>query len=335
MALVAAGVALVLNWPDGQRPELTAETLPPLVPSDDQEQGKREGPTRSDRAGNGVQGETRALEPGQRAKVLITPTGVVVPVVAETPSAYLVTTPCGANARVVWGTPIFEADIVLDPGHGGSVETGAVGPNGLIEKDLNLDIAKRTARLLERQGISVVLTRTADYRMPLSVRAEVANSLAAEAIISIHHNAPNANPSTGPGTEIFIQQDSPQSRRLGGILWEEITGALEPLNLQWTAAADAGAVVVLNEDGGEAYGMIRRPEVPAVLAELAYISNPEEAEFLNTDQYRNLAATALADGILRWLGTTDTGAGFVDQPRTFTPSGLTGGSDGCEDPDLG
>jgi len=268
-------------------------------------------------------------------RVLITPTGVVVPIVSTLTSSYSVRTPCGLIDRVIWGTPIAAADIVLDPGHGGPVETGAVGPNGLVEKDLNLEVAKRTARILESRGISVVLTRTADYRIPLATRAEIANVLEAEAIISIHHNAPNANSSPTPGTEVFIQDGVPESARLGGLLQEEIVEALDQFDVDWTIASDAGAIVVLNDSGLNSYGMIRRPEMPAVLAELGYLSNAEEAELFATVEYQNVAARALADGIDRWLNSGDPGSGFRDEPRLFTPSGGTGGSDGCEDPELG
>ena len=269
-------------------------------------------------------------------QVLITPTGVVVPIALELSDSYLVTTPCGNRGRVVWGIPISEVDIVLDPGHGGEVETGAVGPNGLTEKELNLDIAKRTARELEERGITVVLTRTADYRIPLSTRAEIANLLVAQAIVSIHHNAPTANTSNNPGTEVFIQDGVEESARLGGILQEEVTEALSQFDdITWSVATDAGAIVVLNDSGDNAYGMIRRPDMPAVLAELGYLSNPDEAELFETDHYRHVASQALADGIERWLTTDDPGSGFRDGPRLFTPSGGTGGADGCIDPDLG
>ena len=274
-------------------------------------------------------------QPIKRPRVLITPTGVVVPIVTDLTDSYWVWTPCGSRARVVWGTPIAAADIVLDPGHGGAVETGAVGPNGLIEKELNLDLAKVTARLLEQRGYTVVLTRTADYRIPLETRAEIANVLDAKAIVSIHHNAPTANTSPTPGTEVFIQDGSEESARLGGLLQEEIIDALDQFDLEWSIATDAGAIVVLNDSGDNAYGMIRRPDMPAVLAELGYISNAAEAELFATDEYLDAASAALADGIERWLTTDDPGTGFRDEPRLFTPGGGTGGSDDCVDPDLG
>lgn len=269
------------------------------------------------------------------ALALITPTGVVVPVVSETDAEYLVRTPCGNSASLAWGTPIYGAQVVLDPGHGGEVETGAVGDNGLAEKDLNLRLAKRAARLLHDRGISVVLTRTSDYRIPLAIRAEIGDSVGADLMVSIHHNAPNWLPSDTPGTEIFVQKETPESRRLGGLIYEEVVAALRQFeDVEWTSADDAGALEVLNNSGGDTYGMVRRPTMPAVLAEFGYISNPSEAELFATDEYIEVAAEALSQAIWRWLVTSDSGSGFVDEPRIFTPTGGTGGVSGCVDPDL-
>ena len=325
LSLVLASLLFAAACSDPPRPRISEETLP-VVPELDEDAASGEPE---------VDDEEPVPFVDDTPRVLITPTGVVVPIVNTLSTSYSVLTPCGNQASVSWGTPISTADIVLDPGHGGAVETGAVGINGLAEKDLNLEIAKRTARILESRGISVVLTRTADYRIPLSTRAEIANVLEAQAIISIHHNAPNANSSPTPGTEVFIQDGVPESARLGGLLQEEVVAALDQFDVVWSIASDAGAIVVLNDSGDNSYGMIRRPEMPAVLAELGYLSNPLEEALFATTEYQDVAAMALADGIDRWLNTDDPGSGFRDEPRRFTPTGGTGGSDGCEDPDLG
>lgn len=332
LSVLIASLLLAAACSEPSRPTVSDETLPTVPDVEDSEDGDDDGGAEAPDAALLVEPEPEADE---TPRVLITPTGVVVPIVSTLSDSYSVRTPCGNRDRVIWGTPVSSIDIVLDPGHGGAVETGAVGPNGLTEKELNLELAKRTARVLESRGISVILTRTADYRIPIVTRAEIANVLEAEAIISIHHNAPNANPSPVPGTEMFIQDGVPESARLGGLLQEEVLAALEPFDLNWTAASDAGVLAVINDSGDNAYGMIRRPLVPAVLAELGYLSNPEEAELFATAEYQDIAAVALADGIERWLTTDDPGSGFSDGPRFFTPTGGTGGTDGCVDPELG
>ena len=94
-------------------------------------------------------------------RILITPTGVIVPTSGRSAGTWRVTTPCGRAARVRSGTPIGGTTVVLDPGHGG-VETGAVGDNGLRESDLNLAVARLAKAALEARGATVMLTRTAD-----------------------------------------------------------------------------------------------------------------------------------------------------------------------------
>ncbi|NNE96357.1 MAG: N-acetylmuramoyl-L-alanine amidase [Acidimicrobiales bacterium] len=273
-------------------------------------------------------------DPGEPL-ALITPTGVVVPILEVGEGGYLVQTPCQEQATLTFGTPLREVDVVLDPGHGGEIETGAVGPNGLTEKDLNLRLSKLTALRISERGFTVALTRTNDYRVPLITRAQIADTLKAEALISIHHNAPVLADSDTPGSEIFYQTASLQSARLGGLIQEEVLEALSAFDdVDWVSAADAGVLGVLKPDGTESYGMIRRPETTAVLAELGYLANPSEAELFASDEYVEVAAEALANAVERFLSTNESGVAPNDQNRTFTPTGGTGGVAGCTDPAL-
>ncbi|MEZ5343779.1 MAG: N-acetylmuramoyl-L-alanine amidase [Acidimicrobiales bacterium] len=282
--------------------------------------------------------ETAATPEVANVKALVLANGVIVPVLHERADDYSIHTPCGVAAFVEKSTSIKElggADIVLDPGHGGDIETGAVGPNGLTEKELNLEVAFAAKAILDDLGYDVVMTRTDDYRVPLKVRAEIANLLDARVFVSIHHNAPNANPSPVPGTEVFVQSGSDESRRLGGLVYEHVVDALDNFAVGWVRASDAGALEVINDRGTDSYSMVRRPLMPAVLAELAYISNESEAQLMATDIYVDAAANALAGAIDAYFTTDELGSGFVDTPRTFTPNGLTGGLSGCVDTALG
>lgn len=264
---------------------------------------------------------------------VVTATGVPVVHLARTPDGDVVTTPCGAVATVRGATPISGARIVLDPGHGGPIDTGAVGANGLVERDLNLDVATAAAELLAARGIGAALTRTADYAVPLPVRAAFADALGAEAMISIHHNAPTPGASPTPGTEVFVQQGSVASAVLGGIVLDEVAEALAAFEIAWTAAPDAGVLLVLNSDGLDAYGMIRRPATPTVLAELGYLSNPVEAELFATDEYVAVAAQAIADAAERYLDGGPLGSAVQPEPRVFDPAAAPG-ADVCDDPPL-
>ncbi len=257
------------------------------------------------------------------------------PVLEVGPGGYRVTAPCGDEALILGGTPLYGAEVVLDAGHGGEVETGAVGANGLIEKDINLRIARRTALELNQRGHSVVLTRTGDYRIPLEVRGAIANQLQASVFVSIHHNAPTPQASDRPGTEVYTQTGSDESRRLGGLIWQETVEALAQFpGIAWAAAEDAGVLRVINGQGEDSYGMVRRPIMPAALVELGYLSNPTEAALFATPEYVDAASVALAEAIERWLETDEIGGGLQPVPRSFTPDGSTGHSRGCVNPIL-
>ncbi len=257
---------------------------------------------------------------------LITPTGVPVAVIERTESGYLVRTPCGATAEVTTGRPIHRTRIVIDPGHGGWWDTGAVGPNGLVERDLNLTLSRAILEELTDRGITAVLTRTGNYGLPLSRRAEFADALEADALVSIHHNAPTWATSSKPGTEVYVQSVSravarADSSRLGGLLYQEITAALSGFDdVSWSGLSNAGVLRVLLPEGGDAYGMIRRPKLPAVLVEYGYLSNSSEAALFSTDRYIEVAADATADAIEIYLNTDRPGTGFVSQPRVFDPA---------------
>jgi N-acetylmuramoyl-L-alanine amidase len=267
------------------------------------------------------------------ADALVTPTGVVVAVLDQTPAGYLVRAPCGDEALVAAGTPVGGVRVVIDPGHGGEVDTGAVGPNGLIEKNINLELSQALQAKLIVRGIAVLLTRTGDYASVLGVRAALADHVGADLILSVHHNAPTPGPSSEPGTEVFVQSESPDSRRLGGLIWGQVVDALSDFDVAWSAAPDAGVLNVLSTRGNDAYGMIRGPETVSALVEVGYISSRPEAELFATNLYVEAAAEALADAVEAYLDTDDPGAGFVAEPRVFNPQPGIGGSV-CINPDL-
>ena len=115
----------------------------------------------------------------------IAPSGVVLAVVNAEGGLVEVITPCGDPATLAEGTPVRSVDVLLDPGHGGPVDTGAVAPTGLAEKEVNLDVSRRAAELLNDRGISTLLTRTGDYPIPIRTRAEYADRMGVRAVVSI------------------------------------------------------------------------------------------------------------------------------------------------------
>ena len=174
---------------------------------------------------------------------------------------------------------VDRADVVLDPGHGGPTEAGAVGANGLVEADVNLAVARLAAARLAAAGYRAILTRGGDYRVPIVGRVAVADALEAP-LVSVHHNAGAANPATMPGTEVIYRRDDAGSRRLAGLIREESMARLAGFTADWVAGGDAGATYRLGPTGEDYFGIVRLPASIAVLAEMTYIGNPSEAALL-------------------------------------------------------
>ena len=271
--------------------------------------------------------------PEGQAKILVSSTGVVLPIQAKDPGGWKVTTPCGKTAVVATGTTFGSAHVVLDAGHGG-IEPGAVGPGGLKEKGLNLAVTQYAKEALEKAGVSVVLTRTADYRMTLGARAQVALAAQPNAFVSIHHNAEPDGPFPRPGSETYYQVGNPESKRLSGLIYEEIVKALSPYPGQWVADRDAGAKYRQNVKGEDYYGILRRTNgVVGVLAELGFVSNPAEEALYNRPDVQKVEGEAVATGIMRFLATKDPGSGYTEPYPRDSPAGSGGGaSPSCVDP---
>ena len=113
-----------------------------------------------------------------------------------------------------------------------------------------------------------------------TTRAEIAQRLKPPVFISIHHNGGGDHLTDRPGTETYFQIGVPESRRLAGLVYEEVVRAMSQYKVAWVADRDAGAKYRPGSNG-DYYAMLRQPgKVVSVLAELAFISNPAEAELL-------------------------------------------------------
>ncbi|MDQ4148619.1 MAG: N-acetylmuramoyl-L-alanine amidase [Actinomycetota bacterium] len=262
--------------------------------------------------------------------------GVVVPFTAVQEGWVRITTPCELARwmRSDRAVHLARPTIILDPGHGGN-ERGAVGPTGLEEKTINLDVAYAAADALASAGVPTALTRTGDYRATLAFRVAVANAAKPRAFVSIHHNSDPDGPLNRPGTETYFQIGSGESRRLAGLVYEDVVRGLSTLAASWVGDTDAGAKWRPNRRGGDYYGLLRMARatgITATLVELAFVSNPSEEALLRRADVRRLEGEAVARGILRYLRSNDPGGGFTTPyPRT-EPAGPGGGLAGCVDP---
>ncbi|HUR24200.1 MAG TPA: N-acetylmuramoyl-L-alanine amidase [Acidimicrobiales bacterium] len=268
--------------------------------------------------------------------------GIVVPVLGRDGDAWKVSTPCGREALVPSATPLPARPIVLDPGHGG-YDSGAVGPNGLYESELNLAVSRHAAAALERAGFPTVMTRNADHGMNLVNRAQIALRTQARAFVSIHHNAASWAPSPIPGSEMYHQVASTDSKRLAGLIYEEIVAALRVYEVPWVTSGAGVTWRTRASNGDDWYAMVRQPKgIAAALAELAFISNPAEADLLADPDVQRVEGEAVARGVIRFLTTADEGSGYVEggnvapRPRSGTGAPRPDPNDwsGCDDPSL-
>jgi N-acetylmuramoyl-L-alanine amidase len=202
------------------------------------------------------------------------------------------------EVRVLLGTvEVPDLCVVVDAGHGGH-DTGAIGRSGLLEKDVNLDIAQRVARDLEAMGVRVRMTRSDDspvipwsssnreeHRRELQARCSIADDCGAQLFVSIHANARGSNSRAIRGTETYYRK--PDSRRFAEVMQEEVVRA-------------AGL-----PDGGAKYHpqpiiVLCQTNVPAVLVEVGYLSNSADEAKLADPDFRDQAAEGIANGVKRY-----------------------------------
>jgi N-acetylmuramoyl-L-alanine amidase len=264
--------------------------------------------------------------------------GIVLPVDGHIGPFVRVFTPCEATGWVHTRNLVLhpkstrapasweDATIVLDPGHGG-LQTGAIGPGGLREKDANLAITKRlTAQL---GGARVFGTRDADFTAGLRYRTRIATALHAHAFISIHNNSVPDGPSRGPGTETWHQSQSVPSQQLSQLIWGELVEALQSFKVSWVADRKAGTRTRLGHDGHDYYAILRGSTVPAVIVEAMFISNAQEEALLRRPEGQDAVAGALARSLRSYV---DASGPDVAQPYATAPVTTGGLPPTCVDP---
>jgi N-acetylmuramoyl-L-alanine amidase len=218
--------------------------------------------------------------------------------------------------------------IVIDPGHGGTNE-GAIGVDGLKEKDVTLEIAKNLKSIIEQNiaGVKVVLSRTSDIDVSIQARTEIANHNKADLFVSIHCNGSvNRN---ARGAEVFIlsseasddatravaelenqaDESSPASTKiphspLTPILWELAQNEYlrESALLAEQMQAELNQLLDTPERGVKQapFKILTGAIMPAVLVEVAFITNPKEEKDLRSELYQTAIAKAIYRSILRF-----------------------------------
>lgn len=183
--------------------------------------------------------------------------------------------------------------VVLDPGHGGR-DPGAIGPSGVREKDIVLTVA-RLLRDELRPVAQVRLTRDADTGLALGARAEAANAWRAGAFVSIHCNA--AVNRKAHGFEVFTSPGQDQSDALAEHIITAVAAAFPDLRMRRDLADG-------DSDKEARFTVLLRSQVPAVLVEMAFLSNPREEALLVSPGWQRRMAGALARGLTQFAGVT-------------------------------
>jgi N-acetylmuramoyl-L-alanine amidase len=217
--------------------------------------------------------------------------------------------------------------IVLDPGHGGH-DTGTVGPGGLMEKDLVLQLAKELKTLLQdRLGAEVIMTRDRDTYVSLEERTAIANENEADLFLSIHANSSSSRNTSGVETyyldfarneaarDVAARENASSSRNVRDLedLVQQIARADKMAESRELASivqsclfSGARKMIPMSRNRGvrsAPFVVLIGAKMPSVLAEVAFISNPRDEKLLKRDISRQSLATALFQGIEGYMKT--------------------------------
>jgi N-acetylmuramoyl-L-alanine amidase len=211
--------------------------------------------------------------------------------------------------------------IVIDPGHGGE-DPGAHGPHGLREKDVCLAIALRVKAALAKQpDLTVLLTRDSDVFIPLRGRTEFANRADADLFVSIHNNA-SPDP-TSHGSQVFFFDSQTSDRAAADLVARENENgdSLEVVltDLAKTLVRDQSIPLAQDVQGtlGQAiklkrrhvsyapFFVLARTKMPAILVEVAFITNPAEEKLLKNEAFQQRVADSLAAGLMEYRRQMD------------------------------
>jgi N-acetylmuramoyl-L-alanine amidase len=287
----------------------------------------------------------------------------VAPAAATTANAIPATTPAAPAGDTVKtmkdlmrGRGMRPLVIAIDAGHGGQ-DPGASGPNGKREKDVTLAIARELARQINATpGLKAYLTRDTDVFIPLNHRAQLARQARADMFVSIHADAAENHAANGSSVYVLSLKGASSQRArwladkenasdlIGGVRLEKTSGTLASVLIDLTqsgqmkASEDAAAHVLdgLSRIGRNHkphieranFAVLRTSDMPAMLVETAFISNPDEERRLSDPNYQRQLARAVLDGVNTYfLRQPPPGTLYAAQAAADIPA-LAGGAGG-------
>lgn len=196
--------------------------------------------------------------------------------------------------------PITQKTVIVDAGHGGD-DGGAIGIDGTVEKDINLDIALKLEKILKFYGFNVIMTRTQDVMTcddgldslrkrkisDIHNRFELMRKNPDAIFISVHQN--KFEDSSQHGTQVFYSGNDERSKELAEAIQTSVTLTLQQKNDR-----------VVKKSGSGIY-LLYHAKIPAVLVECGFISNFDEVKKLKDESYRMKLAILIADGLLKYI----------------------------------
>ncbi|WP_158738347.1 N-acetylmuramoyl-L-alanine amidase CwlD [Alteribacillus sp. YIM 98480] len=196
-----------------------------------------------------------------------------------------------------WHVPLSGKVIILDPGHGG-VDGGSSSKDGVLEKEVALNISLMLREYLQEAGALVFMTREGDYDLAreglkgyskrkkedLNKRAEIVNESGGDVFVSLHLNAVPS--SRWNGAQTFYHPRVPDNKKLANLIQEEMMNNLE--NSSRTTKPIKELFI------------LRQADIPGVLVEAGFLSNPSDASYLKTEEYQNKVAISIYRGLLRF-----------------------------------
>lgn len=186
--------------------------------------------------------------------------------------------------------------VVIDVGHGG-IDSGKVSADGILEKDVNLVIAKKLKALLEQEDVSVTLTRESDTGLyqesdsnkkvaDLQNRCALIEKIDPDCTVSIHQNS-FSSPEV-KGAQVFYYGQSAEGEALAKLIQESLIERVNPENHRQAKA-------------NESYYLLKRTVSPTVIVECGFLSNPTEAALLTDEDYQNRLVWAIHMGVMEFL----------------------------------
>lgn len=180
--------------------------------------------------------------------------------------------------------------VVVDPGHGDQ-DPGKIGVNKTLEKDLNLCIALKLKKQLEKNNITVQMTRKDDISLgknkieDMKARIKNINEIKPKLVVSIHQNS--YHESSINGAQVFYYTHSPEGKKAALIMQNSLL-SFHPQNTRQAKANDT-------------YYLLKKTEVPTIIVECGFLSNSEEERKLTDESYQNQVVDAICHGIISYI----------------------------------